>query len=137
MKDKKPALFSLAALVLSLATLIIYIKTGRNEFNTSLSMQVIVPLGIMAAVELLSIFKGVQLLEYAAYLCGLYAWLEYLSSQVYYIVNVFVAIDGTTFSASFLATVICGMLSWIAALIAARSLSRQRDQQAAQGGAEA
>ncbi len=137
MKDKRPAIFSLAALVLSLATLMIYIKTGRNEFNTSLSMQVIVPLGIMAAVELFSIFKGVQLLEYAAYLCGLYAWLEYLSSQVYYIVNVFVAIDGTTFSASFLATVICGMLSWITALIAAKCLSRQQDQQTVQGGAEA
>lgn len=127
MKTKKTAALPLGTLLLLLIALAAYALTGRNEFTTTLSMKVIVPLGIAAVVELISLFKGLQLLEYAAYLCGLYAWLEYLSSQIYYIVNVFVAIDGTTFSAGFLLTAVAGLLAWVFALLAAKQLSKAAD----------
>ena len=123
----KKGLLNAAALLLMLGALAAYVATGRNEFNTALSMKVIVPLGVAAALEAVSLLQGVELLEYAAYLCGLYAWLQYLCSQVYYIVNVFVAIDGTTFSAGFLGTTAAGLLAWVLALAAARRLSRAND----------
>ena len=127
MKMKKTVVLPLGTLLLFLITLAAYALTGRNEFTTTLSMKVIVPLGIATAFELLSIFKGIQVLEYAAYLCGLYAWLEYLSSQIYYIVNVFVAIDGTMFSAGFLLTTVAGLLAWVFALLAAKQQTKAVD----------
>lgn len=127
MKTKKKAILPLGALLLFLIALAAYALTGRNEFNTELSMKVIVPLGVAAGLELISLFKGIQIMEYAAYLCGLYAWLEYLCSQIYYIVNVFVAIDGTTFSAGFMLTAAAGLLAWIFALLAAKRLSKELD----------
>lgn len=127
MKTKKKAILPLGALLLFLIALAAYALTGRNEFNTELSMKVIAPLGIAAGLEVISLFKGIQIMEYAAYLCGLYAWLEYLCSQIYYIVNVFVAIDGTTFSAGFVLTTAAGLLAWIFALLAAKQLSKELD----------
>lgn len=124
---KNKGMLNAVALLLMLLALAAYVATGRNEFNTALSMNVIVPLGVAAALEAVSVLWEIELLEYAAYLCGLYAWLQYLCSQVYYIVNVFVAIDGTTFSAGFLATAAIGLLAWVLALVAARRLSRAND----------
>lgn len=121
---------NLAALLLMLGALGAYVATGRNEFNTALSAKVLAPLGVAAALEGISLFWKAEPLEYAAYLCGLYAWLQYLCSQIYYIVNVFVAIDGTTFSAGFVATAAAGLLAWALALAAARRLSRANDEAA-------
>lgn len=124
---KKKGMLNAAALLLMLGALAVYAATGRNEFNTALSMKVIVPLCVAASLEAICVLREIELLEYAAYLCGLYAWLQYLCSQVYYIVNVFVAIDGTMFSAGFLATTAAGLLAWVLALAAARRLSRAND----------
>lgn len=60
-----------------------------------------------------------QPLYFAAYLLALYVFFQFIVTQLRYISNVLVAIDGTAFSASFLATAVLMALAWIAALVAA------------------
>ena len=124
MKTKRGAsrvsLICMAGSVLACAAaLVMYLLTGRNEFNTSLSQQVIVPLILAILLGGGMLIRPVRIVKYAAYLCGLYAWLEYLCSQIYYIVNVFVAIDGTRFSAAFIVTLLTGLPGWLLALLSA------------------
>ena len=109
----------LCALMLYVAALIGYLLTGRNEFNTVLSLKVVIPLAAAIALSLAMVIRGVKMVKYLLYLCGLYAWAEYIVTQVNYIANVFVAIDGTTFSVGFLLTLAAGLLAWIMALSSA------------------
>lgn len=109
----------LAALVLFLAVLFLYYATGKNEFAPELSKQALGGWIAAAALCCAAMAVGYKVLLYAAYLCGIYAWLEFLSSQINYIVNVFVAIGGSSFTLSFLATAVLGLAAWIFAAAAA------------------
>lgn len=109
----------LGSLLLYIVTLVMYLTQGTNEFTTTLSVKVIAGLGAAAALGVLMLLRPIKMVKYAVYICGLYAWLQFLSSQVYYIVNVFVAIDGTSFSAPFLITTLAGTAAWVLALVSA------------------
>lgn len=115
----------LGSLLLTVIALVMYLSKGTNEFTTTLSARVIAGLGAAAGLDVLMLLRPVRMGKYAVYVCGLYAWLAYLSSQVYYIVNVFVAIDGTSFSAAFLVTALSGLAAWVLALISA---AKQRSE---------
>ncbi|MDD2957086.1 MAG: hypothetical protein PHE06_02915 [Lachnospiraceae bacterium] len=107
------------ACVLFLAEIFIYRAYGKNEFAPTLSGKALG--GWIAAVVIcgiLIIWKN-KALTYGAYLCGLYAWLEFLTSQINYIANVFVAIDGSRFSISFIVLVLVGLAAWAMALVSA------------------
>lgn len=116
---KKGFIPLICACVLFLLLIFIYRETGKNEFAPALSNKA---LGGWIAAAMLSFVLLIwenKALTYVAYLCGLYAWLQFLTSQIYYIVNVFVAIDGSSFSASFIFTAAAGLAAWIMALSAA------------------
>lgn len=105
--------------VLYLVVFFLYRATGKNEFAPDLSVKAQnawLAAGILSLVLLPLRSKA---LTYIAYLCGLYAWLEFLVSQINYIANVFVAIDGSSFSKAFLATAVLGLAAWILAVAAA------------------
>lgn len=105
--------------ILYLVVFFLYRETGKNEFAPELSAKA---QNAWLAAGILSLFLLVirsKALTYIGYLCGLYAWLEFLVSQINYIVNVFVAIDGSTFSKAFLATAVLGLAAWIFAVTAA------------------
>lgn len=111
--------FMLAAFVFSLAVLILYLTTGTNDFTPSLSGRAVALMGIaLAGAALFSAFE-VKLGKYAVYLIGLWAWLEFIISQANYLANIFVSIDGSTFSAGFLMTLIFGALAWVCSLVSA------------------
>ena len=58
-------------------------------------------------------------IRYVAYLFCLYAFMWFIYSQVTYIANIFVAIDGYTFSGGFIATAVMYVLSFLFTLLAA------------------
>ena len=113
----------IAAFVLGAVGLIAYIKSGVTEFTPTLSNAALIGFGAGIVLSLVSLFLNWKALRFIAYLALLYALLKSVSVQATYIVNVFVSIDGNSFTAGFLLTAIATLLAAVAALIAACSSS--------------
>ena len=107
----------LPAFLCALAALILYNKTGVTEFNPSLSKPALICLWISMGLMLVSLVIDLKPLRYLAYLVCLYGFFASLSSQATYIANVFVSIDGNTFTAGFLATLILYLLAFVLMLL--------------------
>ena len=110
---------ALAAVVLGVAAVFLYQKNGVTEFSPTLNSRALIALWAGAALCLLGLvlnFKPVKVLGYLAYL---YALFGFIGSQATYITNIFVSIDGTTFSKGFLMTAAAIVAAVITALVAA------------------
>lgn len=107
------------AIVFAVAGLLAYRAYGITEFSPALSDEA--QLGFAAGICLcaVSLVLEYRPVRFFGYLALLYACLTCMTAQATYIVNIFVSIDGTTFSGGFLLTAACSMLAWIAALVAA------------------
>ena len=86
---------TIPGLVLGIVALIMYNQTGVTSFSPALNQNAIICLSV-----------GISL-------CALY-----LYSQVTYITNVFVAIDGNTFTADFIVTFVSFILAFVVTLLA-------------------
>lgn len=106
------------ALGLGIAALVIYCQTGVTSFSISLSTKCIVFSCIGIALCALGLVFDFRELRYLAFLSYLYAFLWFIDSQVNYIANVFVSIDGYGFTAGFLGAAICFVLALAFALAA-------------------
>lgn len=95
----------------AIGSLIGYLVSGVNIYVKEYYVQVIVGLILVLVVEALSLVVSTRLGKYLAYLLCLYSLVEYISSQIIYISNVLVSIDGSTFSAGFILTTICFVFS--------------------------
>ena len=118
-KDRKPGFYCMAAaLVLAGAGSLCYVHGVDTRFG-SVSDTVI--LLFMAGFILcgLALISDLRELRFAAAAVLLWAALEAITSQVNYITNVLVGIDGNSFSALFLGGCILPVLAMIAALAAA------------------
>ena len=94
-----------------------YMKYGITEFTPSLSKSAVVAFALGIILCAFSLVKEYKVVKFLGYLALLYAWIESLCVQATYIANVFVSIDGNSFSAGFLTTVICSLIGAIAALL--------------------
>ena len=94
----------LPAFLCALGALIMYKKTGITKFNPSLSGTAITCLWIAMGLLLVSLVIDFKPIRYLAYLVCLYGFFAYISSQITYIANILVGIDGSTFEAGFLTT---------------------------------
>lgn len=94
-----------------------YMKYGITEFTPALSKSAVAAfvLGILFCA--FSLVREYKVIKFLGYLAFLYAWIESLCAQATYIANVFVSIDGNSFSPGFLVTVICSLLGAVAALL--------------------
>lgn len=121
----------LVSMLFQLVSLILYGATGLTEFTAELSSAVLA-YGILslisgAGIVLITVLgicekytkKVLDIGIYVVYLFGLLAWLFYITSQVNYLVNIFVAIDGTKLTAAFILTVLFFLFAWFAALVSA------------------
>ena len=136
---KRPAsIFLCAGIIFGVAALIVYLLTGVNEFNPELSPAVIgflIAAMVLGACMLVLRLLGIDqvtylkphfnLFGYGAYLLALFAFMYYAASQVNYVVNVIVAIDGTTISAAFVLTMAFLLLTFAAFLVSAIMLGRE------------
>lgn len=116
---------ALPALVLGILAYALYAKNGITEFNPALSQKAIIAAFVGAGLCAVSLVYERKPVKYLAYLAYLYAFMAFLNSQITYIANVFVSIDGSTFSAGFLLTAISFLLAAITALVSA-ALTKDR-----------
>lgn len=108
----------LGAAVLNLIALILYFNFGTSIFIPKLSSTVILLMTIGVVLPLLTIFLPLEIFYIAPYAVGLLSCFLYLASQASFIVNVFVGIDGTTFSLPFYAIVFCSLGAALLTLVA-------------------
>lgn len=98
---------------------ILYLLTGVTIFVTKLDLLAVILPFVGAAIGLLSFLFGYKMVKFAAFLPCLYAFFSFLRVEITYIVNVFVAIDGNSFTPSFLLTLIALVASTIFFLVGA------------------
>ena len=118
---------ALPALVLGVLAYVLYAKNGITEFNPALSQKAIIAVFAGAVLCAVSLVYELRPVKYLAYLVYLYAFMAFLNSQITYIVNVFVSIDGSTFSAGFLLTAVSFLLAAILALVSAVLTKKRED----------
>lgn len=110
---------AVVAAVCAAAAALLYQKTGVTEFSPALYPTALYTAWGAAALFVVSLALDWKPVRYAAYLLALYSFVQYIASQATYIVNVFVSIDGTTFSSGMIATAAAYALAIVIGLIAA------------------
>ena len=125
-----PMLFLGIAVLIQVLSLIIYNATGIDEFNDTLSKEVIIfsiisiALGVILLLVRLFGFDEAKILLgnfdvfiVLNYILALFAFMFFVISKVNYITNVIVSIDGTKISFIFVFTVIVFLLSFALFLV--------------------
>lgn len=108
---------SLLAAACGIAAGVLYGCTGVTSFNPDYNMGVFICVwGAVALCAVTVVFDRKEV-RYVAAMLFLYGFMWYIYSQVTYIANVFVAIDGYGFTASFLATFLLTFLAFVLALL--------------------
>lgn len=117
------------AIIFAILAAVFYKNNGVTEFNPELNSAAMSFMWAGVALSAVSLVidiiplevaeEFVKPLRIAAYLLYLYAFLQFIMSQVTYISNVFVAIDGNTFSGGFIATLVFYVLAIVLTLVAA------------------
>ena len=120
---------AIPAMIIALITIFLYKEIGITVFSPTLNKQTIIflVLGIVfTAISLAMNFvpcKYVTMCEkpvrFAAYLMYLYAFLMFIYSQINFIANVFVAIDGNSFSSTFILTMVFYILACVLTAVSA------------------
>lgn len=110
---------SLTALACGIAAIALYSVTGVTSFTPELDYGLIAALAIGIALNAASSVLGEKLLKYACYIVYLFAWLQFIYVEITYIANVFVSIDGTSFTASFVLTFILCLLAAVLMFVSA------------------
>jgi hypothetical protein len=110
---------TLPAIAFCIAALCLYSKNGITSFNPELNKKAIAYVAVCLGLCAISLIVNFKQIRYVAYLFCLYAFMWFIYSQVTYIANVFVAIDGYTLSDGFIATTITYILSFVFTLISA------------------
>lgn len=111
--------FAIASLMFTAAMLIAYISSGVSTFTPVLSGKVLALLWVCIGLGVLFSVIEIKMGKYALYLLLLWMWLEFLFYNASYISNVLVGIDGNSFGAGFILTVLFGLLALLAALLSA------------------
>ena len=118
-------LFLGVAILIQVLALIIYNATGVDEFNDTLSQEVIIfsiiSIALGAILLLLRLFGfdeakillgNFDVFIVLNYILALFAFMFFVISKVNYIINVIVSIDGTKLSFAFVFTIIVFLLSF-------------------------
>lgn len=125
-------LLLIGAILIQVVALIVYTQTGINEFNDALSNEVLIfsvinlVIGvILLLIRVLSIDDSKFLInKFDAcitlnYIIGLFVLMFFIVSQVNYLTNVFVSIDGTKISFAFVLTAVTMLISSALYLVSA------------------
>ena len=120
-----PMLFLAVAIVAQIIGLIIYNATGIDEFNDTLSKEVIIfsVISIVLGVILLlvrlfgfdeakALLGNFDVFVVLNYIFALFVFMFFIISKVNYITNVIVSIDGTKISAIFVITILVFLISF-------------------------
>ena len=106
------------AILFAVAGLLAYRAYGITEFSPELSNEAQLGFAVGIALGVVSLALEYRPLRFFGYLALLYGCLTCMTAQATYIVNIFVSIDGTTFSDGFIMTAAFSVLAWVTALVA-------------------
>lgn len=122
---------TIPAIVFAVAGLLAYRAYGVTEFSPTLSGEAQLGFAVGIGLCVISLVLEYRPVRFFGYLALLYACLTCMTAQATYIVNIFVSIDGTTFSDGFILTAACSALAWITALVAAILTKQRRKEEKA------
>lgn len=120
---------SIVAMIIAFITIFLYKKIGITVFSPTLNKETILflILGIvftlislgMTFVPVERVKKYSKLVRFIAYLMYLYAFMMFIYSQINFIGNVFVGIDGNSFSGEFILTLVFFILAYFLTILSA------------------
>jgi|GEM_PF-6615688 len=114
----KSTYFLAAVAILDAVALILYFNFGTSVFIPKLSSTVIAFMITAIALSVVVAFVGVKLPYVILYAANLLSCFFFLSSQASFIANVFVGIDGTSFSVAFYLIVALTLVAAALSLVA-------------------
>ena len=120
---------AIPAMIIALVTIFLYKKIGITVFSPTLNTEAILFLVLGIVFTVISMVMGFipvkyvnkfeKLVRFIAYLMYLYAFLMFIYSQINFIANVLVAIDGNSFSGTFILTIVFYLLATILTALSA------------------
>lgn len=118
---------AIVAMIIAIITIFLYKAIGITVFSPTLNQQTILFLILGSVVIAISLVMSLisnkninmftRLVRYIAYLMYLYAFIMFIYSQINFIANVFVAIDGNSFSGTFILTLIFYILACVLTVV--------------------
>ena len=129
MKKQKRAgrVFLLAAVLLGVLALVLYIAAGRTSFDPNYSVLAFVGMGAGIVLGIAGSIIRWRPLSFLSYLSFLYGFIQYLVSQANLIANIFYDVDGSTFP--FYATLAASAGAVVLALVAGIVMKPIQDKQ--------
>ena len=120
MKKQKRAgrIFLLAAVLLGVLALVLYIAAGRTSFDPNYSVLTFVGMGAGIALGILGSIIRWRPLPFLSYLGFLYGFIQYIVSQANLIANILYDVDGSTFPPAFYVTLAASVGAVVLALAA-------------------
>lgn len=108
----------ISATGLGVLELILYLAAGRTSFDPNYSVYAIA--GMVLGVLCGAVFavKPNRATAFVEYLCFLYAFIQYIVSQINLIANILYDVDGSSFPPVFFVTVIASFAAFVLALVA-------------------
>ena len=130
MKKQKRAgrVFLLAAVLLGVLELVLYIAAGRTSFDPNYSVLTFVGMGAGIVLGIAGSIIRWRPLSFLSYLSFLYGFIQYLVSQANLIANIFY-VDGSTFPPAFYATLAASAGAVVLALVAGIVMKPIQDKQ--------
>lgn len=126
---KKPGYYVLvASVVFASSALILYLVTGRTQFDPNYLEPVIVCWAVGIAFGIFSLVFTIRPVVFGVYLCYLAGTIEFIISQLNFITNVLVGIDKTSFTVELILTVIISAIAFISALTAFFLLKQKQER---------
>lgn len=110
------------SILTGIIALICYLVSGKDQSEmteTALSAVVYVPLIIAILLNVAGIFLKTNLVKIAAFAIYFLSLVFWIYNQAGYIVNVFMGLDGNSFSFAYILSVICILASLVLSLLAA------------------
>lgn len=131
MKKQKRAgrVFLLAAVLLGVLALVLYIAAGRTSFDPNYSVLAFVGMGAGIVLGIAGSIIRWRPLSFLSYLSFLYGFIQYLVSQTNLIANIFYDVDGSTFPPAFYVTLAASAGAVVLALVAGIVMKPIQDKQ--------
>lgn len=119
LKTRSIAYFILiASTVCGLVALLVYLFAGTNDFATSLSPEVIVPLALGFAIGVFSVFKTFKLALLGQYVVFLYGFISVFTVNITLITNLLYNVDGSSVPAAIIVIAIFAFFATFGSLTA-------------------
>ena len=109
---------ALIAILLGAAAYFLYAKYGITEFSPALNKSAVIAVWVGVGLSVIGIVTNWKPVKVLSYLAFFHAFFGFINSQATYVANIFVSIDGTTFSLGFILTAAAFFLAIVVALIA-------------------